>query len=111
MKYIITENKMNELLDTLIEDRYKGIKFKDGPFGIIGILPHKFNDDIYESEWSLVYEREDEPGSKRMCLWMYSEDYDYFEAMIPLPQKQIVDAVKDWFQRKTKYKVDFVNVQ
>ena len=104
---------MQLILNKLIEDRYKGIKFNEGIMSsIIGILPHKIDDeDILNSEWSLVYEREDEPGSKRMCLWMYSEDYDYFESMIPLSQKQITDAVKHWFEQKTKLKVDLVNIQ
>jgi len=111
MKYIITENKMNEILDTLIEDRYKSIKFEKGTFGIIGIKQHKRNASIDDSEWSLVYEREDEPDSDRMVLWMYQDDYDYFSAMIPLSEEEITEGVRHWFQRKTKYKVDFVNVQ
>jgi hypothetical protein len=113
MKYIITENKINEILYTLIEDRYKGIKFKKGVISsIIGILPHKMGDgDIFNSEWSLVYEREDEPDSKRMVLWMYEDDYDYFSAMIPLSDAEITEGVRNWFQKKTKLKVDLVNVQ
>ena len=104
---------MNELLNKLIEDRFKGIIFKEGIMSaIIGILPHKMDaEDFLNSEWSLVYEREDEPGSRRMVLWMYDDDYDYFSSMIPLREKQIKDAVKHWFEQKTKLKVDLVNVQ
>jgi hypothetical protein len=111
MKYLIRENKMNEVLETLIEDRYKGIKFEKGTFGIIGILPQRRYASIDDSDWSLVYEREDETNSDRMVLWMYSDDYDYFEAMIPLSPKQIKNGVKNWFQQKVKLKVDLVNVQ
>jgi len=111
MKYLITENKMNEILTNLIEDRYKGIKFEIGWTGIVGILPQKRYATIDDSEWSLVYEREDEPGSDRMVLWMYQDDYDYFSAMIPLNEEEITEGVKHWFQKKTKREVDFVNVQ
>ena len=111
MKYIITENKMEQILNKLIEDRYNGIKFEKGTFGILGILPRKRYASIDDSEWSLVYEREDEPNSNKMVLWMYSEDYDYFSAMIPLSQEEITEAVRHWFEQKTKLKVDFVNIQ
>lgn len=111
MKYIITENRMNTVLTDLIEDRYKGIKFEKGPFGIIGILPQKRNANIDDSEWSLVYEREDVADSDRMVLWMYQDDFDYFSAMIPLSQEEITKCIKHWFQRKTKYKVDLVYIQ
>ena len=103
---------MNEVLNMLIKDRYKGIKFEEGLFSsIIGVLPHKKGVTIDDSDWSLVYEREDEPGSDRMVLWMYQDDYDYFSGMIPLSEKEITQGVKNWFQKKTRLKVDFVNIQ
>jgi hypothetical protein len=112
MKYLITESKLDKILSTLIDDRYKGIKFEEGTFGIIGVLPHNFHmNDLHYSDWSLVYERDDEPGSKKMILWMYENDYDYFLSMIPLSSDEIKEAVKHWFEQKTKLKVDLVFIQ
>jgi len=42
---------------------------------------------------------------------MYEDDYDYFSAMIPLSDAEITEGVRNWFQKKTKLKVDLVNVQ
>jgi len=109
MKYIITESRLNKLLDDVIEDRYAGIKFKRGFLSsIIGYLPHQ---NISDDEWSVVYEDEDVSDGNRMVLWVYDDDYQYFLSMTPLSEREVNKAIKDWFQEKTKLKVDLVYVQ
>ena len=109
MKYIITESRLNKLLTDVIEDRYTGIKFKDGHFSsTIGYLPHQ---NISHDEWAVVYENEDVSDSNRMVLWVYDDDYQYFLSMTPLSEREVNKAIKDWFYKKTKLKVDLVYVQ
>ena len=99
---------MNEVLDMLIESRYKGIEFKEGINYMIGVLPHQVDND----DWAMVYERELTPtGSKKMILWIYYEDYNYFSNMIPMNEEEILDAVKKWFHNKTGLIPDIIQVQ
>jgi hypothetical protein len=111
MKYIITETRVKKLLDDVIEDRFAGMKFHKGTFGIIGVLPRNLGPILDESSWSLVYEREDAVGYDRMVLWVYDDDYQYFLSMTPLDDVEVTEAVKDWFYKKTKLKADLVYVQ
>jgi hypothetical protein len=109
MKYIIRESRLNQLLTDVIEDRYAGIKFKRGYISsVIGYLPHQ---SISDDEWSVVYEDEDVADSNRMVLWIYDDDYQYFLSMTPLSEREVKNAIKDWFHKKTKLKVDLVYVQ
>jgi hypothetical protein len=109
MKYIITESRLNQLLTDVIEDRYAGIEFKTGFFNsFIGYLPHQ---NVSYDEWSVVYENEDVADSDRMVLWVYNDDYQYFLSMTPLSEREVNKAIKDWFYKKTRLKVDLVYVQ
>ena len=109
MKYIITESRLNQLLTDVIEDRYAGIKFKDGYIrSTIGYLPHQ---KISHEEWAVVYENEDVSDSDRMVLWVYDDDYQYFLSMTPLSEREVNKAIKDWFYEKTGLTVDLVYVQ
>jgi hypothetical protein len=111
MKYILTESRLNKLLNDVIEDRYAGMKFYNGTFGVIGILPNKKGKDVNDSEWTMVYEKEDAVGYDRMVLWIYDDDYQYFLSMTPLSDVEVTDAVRDWFYRKTKLNADLVYIQ
>ena len=111
MKYIISETRVRKLLDDVIEDRFAGMKFHKGTFGIIGILPYKLCPYLDDCDWSLVYEREDAVGYDRMVLWVYDDDYQYFSSMTPLSDLDIQNAIIDWFYKKTKLKADLVYVQ
>jgi hypothetical protein len=109
MKYIITESRLNQLLTDVIENKYAGIKFRDGIFGsIIGYLPHQ---SMSNDEWAVVYENEDIPDSDRMVLWIYDEEYQYFLDMTPLSEKEVKNSIKDWFYKKTGLKADLVYAQ
>lgn len=94
------------MLIRLIDDRYDGIDFRHGFGSLIGTLPDRERDD-----WSIVYEKEDDPNSDKMVLWMYQDDFDYFSAMIPTTEREIKKCIKKWFERLTKLNVDLVHVQ
>jgi hypothetical protein len=56
-------------------------------------------------------ENEDVADSDRMVLWVYNDDYQYFLSMTPLSEREVNKAIKDWFYKKTRLKVDLVYVQ
>ena len=112
MEYIITESKIQDVLNTLIENRFKGMVFRKASYGsVLGFLPENIGSDDFEEYFTLVYEDEDVVDSNRKVLWVYDDDYEYFLSMIPLPEKEVVDSIKKWFWSKTKLKADLVYVQ
>lgn len=112
MKYIITESKIQDVLNELIENRFKGMVFRKASYGsVLGFLPENIGSDDFAEDFTLVYEVEDVVDSNRKVLWVYDNDYEYFLSMIPLPEKEVLDSIKKWFWSKTKLKADLVYVQ
>ena len=112
MEYIITESKIQDVLNELIENRFKGMVFRKASYGsVLGFLPENIGPDDWSEDFTLVYEDEDVEDSDRKVLWVFDDDYEYFLSMIPLPEKEVVDSIKKWFWSKTKLKADLVYVQ
>ena len=112
MKYIISESKIHDVLNELIEKRFKGMVFRKAIYGsVLGFLPENIGDDDFAEDFTLVYEDEDVADSNRKVLWVYTDDYDYFLSMVPLSEKEVLDSIKKWFWSKTKLKADLVYVQ
>ena len=112
MEYIISESKIHDVLNELIEKRFKGMVFRKKSYGsVLGFLPENIGDDDFAEDFTLVYENEDVADSNRKVLWVYTDDYDYFLSMLPLSEKEILDSIKKWFWSKTKLKADLVYVQ
>ena len=116
MEYIISESKIHDVLNELIEKRFKGMVFRKpkslASYGsVLGFLPENIGDDDFAEDFTLVYEDEDVADSNRKVLWVYTDDYDYFLSMVPLSEKEVLDSIKKWFWSKTKLKADLVYVQ
>ena len=112
MEYIISESKIYDVLNELIEKRFKGMVFRKASYGsVLGFLPENIGPDDWSEDFTLVYEDEDVEDSDRKVLWVFDDDYEYFLSMIPLPEKEVVDSIKKWFWSKTKLKADLVYVQ
>jgi len=112
MEYIITESKIHDVLNELIEIRFKGVAFRKLPSGsLLGFLPENIGSDDFAEDFTLVYEDEDVVDSNKKVLWVYDDDYEYFLSMIPLPEQEVVNSIKKWFWSKTKLKADLVYVQ
>ena len=112
MEYIISESKIHDVLNELIEKRFKGMVFRKNWSGsLLGFLPENIGSDDFAEDFTLVYEDEDVVDSNRKVLWVYTDDYYYFLSMLPLSEKEILDSIKKWFWLKTKLKADLVYVQ
>ena len=112
MEYIISESKIHDVLNELIEKRFKGMVFRKSSYGsVLGFLPENIGPDDWSEDFTLVYEDEDVEDSDRKVLWVYTDDYDYFLSMVPLSEKEVLDSIKKWFWSKTKLKADLVYVQ
>jgi hypothetical protein len=112
MEYIITGSKIQDVLNTLIENRFKGMVFRKATYGsVIGFLPENKRAFDWSEDFTLVYEDEDVADSNRKVLWVYTDDYDYFLNMVPLSEKEVLDSIKNWFWSKIKLKADLVYVQ
>ena len=112
MEYIISESKIHDVLNELIENRFKGMVFRKASYGsFLGFLPENIGSDDFAENFTLVYESEDVDDSNRKVLWVYTDDYDYFLSMVPLSEKEVLDSIKKLFWSKTKLKADLVYVQ
>ena len=112
MEYIISESKIHDVLNELIENRFKGMVFRKASYGsVLGLLPENIGPDDWGEEFTLVYEDEDVEDSDRKVLWIYTDDYDYFLSMVPVSEEEVNDSIKKWFWSKTKLKADLVYVQ
>jgi|694.fasta_scaffold43206_5 hypothetical protein len=112
MEYIITESKIHDVLNELIEKRFKGMVFRKMLSGsLLGFLPENIGSDDWLEDFTLEYEDEQVTNSNRKVLWVYTDDYDYFLSMVPVSEKEVNDSIKKWFWSKTKLKADLVYVQ
>jgi hypothetical protein len=112
MEYIISESKIHDVLNELIEKRFKGMVFRKMLSGsLLGFLPENIGSDDWLEDFTLVYEDEDVEDSDRKVLWVYTDDYDYFLSMVPVSEEEVNDSIKKWFWSKTKLKADLVYVQ
>ena len=98
MEYIITESKIHDVLNELIEKRFKGMVFRKMLSGsLLGFLPENIGSDDWLEDFTLEYEDEQVADSNRKVLWIYTEEVN--------------DSIKKWFWSKTKLKADLVYVQ
>ena len=57
MEYIISESKIHDVLNELIEKRFKGMVFRKASYGsVLGFLPENIGDDDFAEDFTLVYD-------------------------------------------------------
>lgn len=119
MNFLISENKLNDIINSYLDKVTKDIVIKNTDYSINFEFPDasEFQMSLFDYEphyqkyWSEGKEAHEIPKNPDMAFWVDCEFVEEIEAMFSLDYESALLVIKNWAAKKYDLKIDYITCQ